>query len=63
MSIRASANIRLQHRTHRFLKLKKQGIVGLGHHQGDPAPAAHAADTDHLDRDIDEPVAATERKL
>src|SRR5262249_5538270 len=57
VGVRASSGVRFDYRLHGFLELQKQRIVGLRHHQGDPASPADAADADHFDGDVDETVA------
>jgi hypothetical protein len=57
MAINAFPGVRLKHGADRFLELQEQGLVPLGHHQGDPASPTHAADANHLDCDINESIA------
>jgi outer membrane putative beta-barrel porin/alpha-amylase len=49
MGIGALARVWLQHGFDRLLELQEEGIVGIRHHQGDPASTPDAAHADNLD--------------
>src|SRR3974390_2891109 len=56
MAVRAFPGVRLKHRVHRLLKLEKQRMVSLRHHQGNQASPTDAANPHYLNGYIYDPV-------
>ena len=59
----ARGGVGLQHRGARLLDLEEERVPLVGHQQQHPAHGAHAADADHLDRDVLDLVAVEQQAI